>query len=389
MRFIDVDDDKIIMLNNNYYIVNDLTYKLLHMYYSNMDISEISSILEIPENEVQKKYNELSDLILEDDTYNKDISLEDGPMKIQWKITNRCNIRCKHCYEGNKDNYEMSEEEIEKIFDMLSHSNLLSLTISGGEALLVKNLAKNVIKLVSKGISVKIFTNGILLDKFIKEVNSFDAKFEKSLLTFTVSVDGTKTIHDTIREKGCYKKTIQNIQFSINNGYIVSTNTVMNKLNINSIIEMVKTLHDIGVRDIQLSNLFLSGWARDNRDQLYIDDEMEMREFYIKLISEVEFPVQFADASSAIAYRSMGKGKELRELGKSTWKCCAGQSRLTIEHNGNVVICPFLKDKVIGNVLKNDINEIWRNPLRFEYIKQLEKFNENSNVCFVYDSRGI
>lgn len=131
---------------------------------------------------------------------------------MQWKITNRCNLQCKHCYEGEKCVEQLSDAQIQSIFQKLLDSNILNLTITGGEALLVDNLAKYVSQCLEKGIMVNIFTNGIMLDNFIEQLG--DVK-NGNLLTFEVSVDGAQEEHDYIRGKGIIKKLlpILNVRF--------------------------------------------------------------------------------------------------------------------------------------------------------------------------------
>lgn len=384
MKSIKSGKENIIMINGEYFVANDITVKMLELYYGGYNISQISYALGISEEEVERKYNEISELIEAEEYYEGDILLNE-PLKLQWKITNRCNLKCKHCYEGEKDSVEMTKEEIENAFEMFLKSNLLSLTITGGEALLVENLATYVSKCLRAKIFVKIFTNGLLLDKFVDELyEDIDLNF----LSLEVSVDGTREVHDYIRGKGNFSRTVKNIEYAISKGITVITNTVVNKVNKDSIVSMMKNLHDIGVDNIQISNLIVTGWAKDNIDDLYIEKK-ELQYFYENIAKEIDFDFCYADITSNEVLVSRGKEKSLHSYGENTWKCCAGMGRLTIDHSGNVLICPSLNEYVIGNIKHNSIVEIWKNPLRNEYVKKLKKINENRKVCFIYDENVV
>ena len=226
MRFVRTEQGVAVYLKGQYYIVNDLTYKLLEMYYERKNIPEIAKELNIEESSVQGLYNEISNMIIENKNYEEDIQFLQ-PLKVQWKITNQCNIRCKHCYEGEKCMKQLDDSQIRNIFEKLLASNILQLTITGGEALLVKNLSEYVRKCLKKGIMINIFTNGILLNDFVDELGDIE---NRNLLSFEVSIDGAQTEHDYIRGRGNYIKTVSNIRYTIKKGYKIITNTVIMEL---------------------------------------------------------------------------------------------------------------------------------------------------------------
>ena len=105
-----------VFVNGQYYLVNDLTYQLLEMYYERMPIIDIAHTLGMEETEVNRLYKKISDQLLEGKEFKGDIDF------------------------------------------------LQQLTITGGEALLVNNLAGYVRRCLDRGIRVNLFTNGILLN---------------------------------------------------------------------------------------------------------------------------------------------------------------------------------------------------------------------------------
>ena len=382
MRIIKSGEENIIMINGEYYIANDITAKMLELYFADYNILQISEVLGIPVGEVQSGYDEISKLIESEDYYEGEFQL-DEPLKLQWKITNKCNLKCKHCYEGDKNKEEMSAEEIADVFKKLIKSNLLSLTITGGEALLIENLATYVSECLREKIYVRIFTNGLLLDKFIDQLYR---DIDLNYLSIEVSIDGTQEVHDYIRGQGNFNKTIENIKYAVAKGITIITNTVVNKVNKDSIISMMKDLNHIGVNSIQISNLMMVGWAKENSDALYLGKK-ELKEFYENIAKTIDFDFCYADITSNEVFAS--NGKEFFKYGKNTWKCCAGISRLTIDYNGNVLVCPSLEKYIIGNIKQDSLQEIWKNSLRNEYVKKLRAMNKNRKVCFIYDENVI
>ena len=378
MRFTQTKQGFVVFLKGQYYVVNELTFKLLKMYHEKKSIAVIAETLKIEEDQVQCLYNEISDQLTEVQEFTEEIEFLE-PLKVQWKITNQCNIRCKHCYEGEKCAKQLSEEQISAIFEKLLDSHIQQLSITGGEALLVKNLAGHVRKCLEKGIMVNIFTNGILLNKFVDELGEIT---NRKLLTFQISVDGSQNEHNYIRGIGNFEKTTSNIRYAIKKGYKIITNTVVNGITRRSIIPMMKELHDMGVSTIQLSNLMLKGWANDNKDELYISKE-ELNNLYKEISYNIDFPFFFADISNTV-YKADGAGG-LKKEGKNTWKCCAGEARITIDFNGDVLLCPLCPNYTIGNLTEMSLSKIWDNPLKKDYIDQLRSLNKGKQTCFIYD----
>lgn len=378
MRFCKTDKGNVINIDGEYVLVNDFTLQLLDMYFQDKTIEEIATILGKKENEIQKYYTEISDLLMNTSMLNKDIEFIE-PLKVQWKITEECNLKCKHCYEGEKKHMCLSKQDISKIFDVLINSQILSLTITGGEALLVDELAYHVSKCLENGIAVNVFTNGLLLDKFIDKM---DKKEIVDLLSIEVSIDGDEKEHDFIRGEGTFRKTLTNIKYALDNGYNIITNTVINKKNSCSIIPMMKKLNRLGVTTIQLSNLMMKGWAVENKNSLYMSRK-EIQELYQKIEENINFDFYYADISDDTYLKKEGLPKKY--LGKNTWQCCAGTARITINFDGEVLLCPSLPQYSIGNILKDDFYKIWNNPLRKEYIKKIKALNRDKKVCFIYD----
>ena len=132
-------------------------------------------------------------------------------------VTNKCNLRCKHCYffEQDVEEHELkSEEWYEKLIEMQKNKTIpfFACTWVGGEPLLRKNLIDKGRKLFKYN---TVVTNGSFPIPDWKDVN------------FYVSIDGDEARHDLVRNKpGLYqkiKKTITEspvpvtVAFCINN----------------------------------------------------------------------------------------------------------------------------------------------------------------------------
>ncbi|MBU0628439.1 MAG: radical SAM protein [Nanoarchaeota archaeon] len=84
--------------------------------------------------------------------------------------TTYCQIKCPGCYRGLGENSRKQEhqdiESLKKEIDFLTEKrNIQSLSIAGGEPLMYPDLNLLVKYASGKGLKIKIYTNGLLLDK--------------------------------------------------------------------------------------------------------------------------------------------------------------------------------------------------------------------------------
>lgn len=374
------DQRNLILWNGKYYVVNDLTFELLDMFDKNIKLKDIAKRTGYNQKELKILYSEIEQKLLSKDYYEDNLKL-DTPIKIQWKITNKCNLKCKHCYLGKLDGFELPFEKADEIADTIINSNVMEVTISGGECLTYKGIEKIIKKFLINGIKVDVFTNALLLKNVLDKIDS--DILNKSALLFYVSVDGLKSSHEQIRGKNTFDKTIENIKYAIEKGYPVVTNTVINKINYCDIMDMIVLLKQMGVKDVQLSNLIVQGSA-DNSMKISLSEQMALKEKINDLYKEhPEFGYiyysEVPDSDGVRKVYSLSNGKK-DFIGNDNWKCTAGVARVTIDSNVKVYCCPFIKDSYLGDLNKENLSEVWDNVNRFKFLKRLSEENTD-RVC--------
>jgi|GEM_PF-1165749 len=376
-------NDKILIFwNDKYYVVNDFTCELLDYLDKSYSLNKIMKLTGLNEKQIKKNYKDIENLLINREYYSENLLL-DMPIKVQWKITNYCNLHCQHCYLGDIDGQSMNYDDSLKIVDQIINSNVMEVTLSGGECLTYKGIDKIVLKLLLSGIKVNIFTNGLLLNNFITLLSKSKQKIDKKDILFYVSVDGMKESHEQIRGKKTFDLTISNIKYAIDNGYTVVTNTVVNSKNYNDITNLITLLKTIGVKDVQLSNLIVQGRAKKdmlatNKEQLQIKDNI--KELYK---SHPEYGIiYYSEVPDEDGIRKVYSIDGFKEeyIGKDNWSCTAGVARVTIDSCGKVYCCPFLKNSYLGNLRDNTLEEIWKSKNRFKFLKMIANVN-TGRVC--------
>lgn len=165
-------------------------------------------------------------------------------------ITNRCNLKCLHCYqerylgkglrcyrdEERFNNKELNFKELKSMISRLSELGVFSITISGGEPFIRKDIL-DFLSLVEKNkIRIgTIITNGTLLTarivNFLKKL--------KSNPYIIISLDGLEETNDYMRGKGSFRLITHSAELISKNNLKLLVNTVVHKkISINLLICM-------------------------------------------------------------------------------------------------------------------------------------------------------
>lgn len=188
-------------------------------------------------------------------------------------LTDTCNLRCKQCLYKTELTFQLEKKEIPYNQSLALIENLYSLgarkiTFMGGEPTLYKQLPELISFAKKTGYTyIRIDTNGTFSPKLL-ESNSF-----KDLNEITFSLDGySKEMNDKIRGDGVFEKCVNNIRLAVSKGYETHVTTCVHneftkKIDGNNeeleLIKMIKFLKSLGVKKVNMHDLFKAGIPRD------------------------------------------------------------------------------------------------------------------------------
>lgn len=286
---------------------------------------------------------------------NDNSEYADMDMVIDWDITNRCNLLCRHCCLNAGNTYiDISKEDCLDIVDKLIKLKPVSINISGGEPL-VRSDFEEIITRLRAGYSGKLslMTNAILIDKKKAEFIS------KNFNSVSVSLDGyDEETCAIIRGGGVFARSVKGIE-RLNNAGIkkINASMVVTKATIDHKEDFITLCGKIGVEPC-FRRLDLIGRAKEELADLTVDEE-EM------IYSEARY-----DEEGTLIEK---------EMPVRAFSCRAAFGQFQIDYKGNIYPCQALMDDPLklGNVLEIfDLNDYLRNRLftqRVEY-KTLERY---------------
>ncbi|MBE0416708.1 MAG: 12,18-didecarboxysiroheme deacetylase [Coriobacteriia bacterium] len=290
---------------------------------------------------------------------------------VVWNCTQRCNLKCVHCYAQSEDrDYagEMSTEEAKVMIDDLAEFGAPVLLFSGGEPTIRKDLVELMHYAKGRGMRVVISTNGTLIT-----AERAKQYAEVGLSYVGVSLDGGKETHDKFRGlPGSFEKAIAGIRNARDAGIKVGLRMTINKRNWADIPEIFKVMEEENIPRACFYHLVYTGRGSElMKEDL---DHAETRQA-VRLIMDhtkamfdkgLEPEVLTVDnhADGPFVYMELLKedperAEEVLQLLQWNQGNSSGNGIACVSWNGEVYPDQFWRHFSMGNVRQRPFSEIW------------------------------
>ena len=273
-------------------------------------------------------------------------------------ITERCQLRCGHCYMGDRLERGLVLP-FEKAKNILSYCRRLGgeyITFLGGEPTLHPDLPRMVDYAREIGYTqVMINSNGLLertIDKIAPE----------KLHYISFSLDGaTEATHDRIRGKGTYVKTVACIRRTVEAGYAVRLLCTISQINVHEAKAVLDLADDIGVKMVNFHVFSEEGRGIANAEDwsLSADEWINFYEYLETIKSEYRTSIWYPP--------TYARRDKLQRYVQEGYKGCVGCTldRLSIFPDGRCYVCSVMFDVAVhfatmtdqGLVLNRERNE--------------------------------
>ena len=283
------------------------------------------------------------------------------PYILLFNITQKCNLRCSYCFgKYYAETGELSFPQIRKILTEFYDLGVRRLGISGGEALLHKDIDRVIEEAVKIGFDVGLNSNGILVPYHLKSL--------RLLKNLSISLDGTTAaIHDKYRGKEAFKRALAGIEAAYQAGiplHFCCTLTDANLKEWPKIINLAKKYNAL----VQISPLY-PRFRGDGGLKLAKAWEKKIKKTLTDIIQEKK------NKSSRIfysenTYRLMLNWPDftsdissVRELGHPP--CLAVNKFVVLDHKGRLFPCVRLTDSLPGqDCLKMGVRQAYNKLLQ-------------------------
>jgi radical SAM protein with 4Fe4S-binding SPASM domain len=290
---------------------------------------------------------------------------------VVWNATNRCNLRCQHCYidaEDRKFKDELTTEEAQRFIEDLAEMGVPVLLFSGGEPLLRKDLFELGRQAADLGLRPVLSTNGTLItDDIALQIK------EAGFQYVGVSIDGAPDTHDRFRNRqGAFNEAMEGLRACMRLGMKTGIRFTVNSLNQQDLPEVIDIIAAEGIPRFCMYHLVYAGRGEEMRN---LDISFEEKRRVMDLLIEktialheqgVEVEILTTDNHADGIYLANYMRKYIKErvgevdqLLDMHGGCSAGTKFANVDPRGNVHPCQFWQDYILGNVREKPFSQIW------------------------------
>lgn len=317
------------------------------------------------------------------------------PEFIALKLSNRCNLRCKHCYQWNEDGYHnfmTAEEQNEDMdIDIIKHvlnetqESKARLYLWGGEPLIHRKFGEIVGLLLEYVREVSICTNGILIDKHLDDL------LKISNVEFLIAIEGFQEDHDALRGAGTFDKTMKNIvklvalkKKGIFKGKI-TIHTMINDSLVPHLYELLLYLEDLGVDMVMVcypwyiseeTSRKMDSYFQEHFNWLNELDESKKSNWHafkyrldkksIPILRQQVNMINRRTWTIRLRYQPDLRETEMEDfiegkdkIGTTCPECVGLSTRMDIGPDGGVTACKLFSEFHMGNLNDKKLLEIW------------------------------
>lgn len=281
-----------------------------------------------------------------------------GPTSVSFDITNKCNLRCLHCYNNSgekEDSYkELTDTQISCLIKDIIIMQPFSFCFCGGEPLLRKDILLESIKSLSNnGIICSLVSNGMLLtEEYASELKN------RNIHSIQISLDGDVKSHNQLRNnEQAYANAIKALailqKIGIKSGVAFSPT----KWNIEELDKVYIICEKYNVTELRIQELMPIGRAEVNEFIIPTANQ------YSKLRKKVkEYDIKYRLGFSNIRIDFGDPIHHLISYANNKSETNTYTESISIMANGGISSSLYLPLS-IGNIKKYSILEYWNKGL--------------------------
>ena len=298
------------------------------------------------------------------------------PTVVSLEITNRCNIKCRHCYGSyeNTNERDITIDSARFLFEASVRMGVEIIELTGGDPSVHSNCSEIIESAILAGIKkIMLLTNGVSIgDELYNTIVNYKDRVYLQIDLHSLNEDYYDWFTNS---RGNLSKVKSNIVNLINSGVRVRVCSIITPGNVDEFYKIGEWAIKHNAIEFAPSAVLALGRANNEEDQkeLFLHDNSTLKKF-------IEEQKRFSDK-----YPGFIKGVlEVEELTRKN--CGALTSNIGIDSEGNIKLCSLdtgeYFDLRLGNAFENDIKKLYdENKEFFSKLMNLEPPMHNSAEC--------
>jgi len=297
---------------------------------------------------------------------------------LQWHLTERCNLRCKHCYMDKE--LVKGEMGLGAVKDILAQYFALvrkwgmpreksKISFTGGEPFVRKDIF-DVLEECYKNHDLSrygLLCNGFFLsDGNVARLKSLRVDYVQ------VSIEGKEKTNDSLRGKGSFRKAVEGIKRLAGTGIHTSVSMTVHKKNFQDVPAVAALTRELGVGTLGIRRLVPYGHGKAL--SAFMLSPQETREMF-------EYAVAAGSAGGPVHVTcGCEDGIAAQDMHYSPIGCFCGYHSLSVLPDGTVYACRRLPIKA-GDLRKDSLEDVFRRSDFLEKIRDINNINDECRKC--------
>lgn len=302
-------------------------------------------------------------------------------MIVSWMTTNRCNLKCEHCYQDAREatDRELSTDEAKKMIEEIARAGFKIMIFSGGEPLMRPDIYELVAHAAAQGLRPVFGTNGTLLTPAVASRLK-----DAGACAMGISVDSLDPAkHDRFRGlPDAYNLTMAGIEACREVGLPFQLHTTVVDWNREEVCSITDFAVEAGAIAHYIFFLIPVGRGRyiEETSLKVLENERLLRDIMSKAD---EVPI---DVKPTCAPQFTRVAKQLGVETRFSRGCLAGLTYCVVGSEGIVRPCAYMLEEA-GDVRETPFDEIWRESSVLERLRT-EAYSGACGTCDYRDGCG-
>lgn len=299
-----------------------------------------------------------------------------APTKVDLCITNRCNMKCKHCFAASQEQLpaELTFEQLKTIIERLNQAKVFSVTITGGEPLVRGDFFEIVEYIKQYPIRTGLNTNATLVTNQVSKKLA-QAGFKSRI---SVSLDGSnKQAYELLRGATTFEPAIRGLESLLRYNRNIRPFCVVTRYNFRDLENIIKLAKSLKAPHIEF-NCLMQGERAGCYQDLFLSDAEKIESF--EKMAELE--EIYGSYISGSFLRMAKKAERLSNIPDDELlklkagflqNCDAGFEMSAVRADGKIAPCYTMLDYAVGDLLKNSLKDIWRDSPELKEFRRMHE----------------
>lgn len=291
---------------------------------------------------------------------------------LQFHITGRCNLRCKHCYRTEGDVESLSYDDVVTIIEQFKQlreeynqrHNIKRkghINLTGGEPFFRADIKRILMYL---GANKEHFTYGILSNGSFLDDEVIQLLKETDVSFVQLSIDGDRETHDFLRAPGDYDRVLDTAEHLERSGIRTYISFTANRDNYKHLPVVARQCRKRKITKLWSDRLVPIGNGQELQQLVITKDEFPQ---YVQTLKKAQggFLVRLLYPKAVV---TMNRALQFQNSKGAVYSCSAGNSLITVDEFGNIMPCRRMPI-ICGNAFETTLRDVYYENETFKRLR--------------------